>query len=151
MGRPTKLTEEVKGRIVTAIKAGSYVETAAAFAGVGKSTFYDWLKKGATAKSGIFRELSLEIEQALAHADVRDIGIIAKAAQKGIWQAAAWRLERKHPDQWGRRQVIQVGNGDHMMKTTEIDLANLSDEELDTLESLMRKGAKPKDKEKEPA
>lgn len=145
MARPTKLNAEVLEKIVTAIKAGSYVETAAAFAGVGKSTLYDWLRKGAAQKNGIYREFSIAIEQALAHADVRDITIIAQAAQKGVWQAAAWRLERKYPDRWGKRTVIQVG-GEGAMQSKEIDLANLSDQELDDLERLLKKGA-PKAKE----
>lgn len=140
MARPTKLTPEVVEKIVAAIRAGSYVETAASYAGVSKSSLYEWLKKGATEKDGPFREFSIAVEQAMAHADVRDISVIAAAAQKGVWQAAAWRLERKHPDQWGRRQVIQVGTGDEVMRSQEVDLANLSDEELEDLERLLRKG-----------
>ena len=149
MGRPTKLNDEVTEKVVTAIKAGSYVETAAAFAGVSKSTLYDWLKRGANQKEGIYREFSAAVEQALAHADIRDIGIIATAAQKGVWQAAAWRLERKHPDQWGRRQVIQVGTGDEIMRTQEIDLSLYTDQELDDLEKLLKKGKTQIEKEEE--
>lgn len=147
MPRPTKLNDDTKEKVITAIKAGSYVETAAAFAGIAKSTLYEWLRKGANEKEGIYRQFAEEVEQALAHADVRDIGIIAAAAQKGVWQAAAWRLERKHPDQWGRRQVIQVGTGDEALKTQEIDLANFTDEELDMLEKLLKKGRAPKETE----
>lgn len=141
-----KLNPETQDKIVIAVRAGSYVETAAAFAGVGRSTLYDWLRKGANQTEGIYRDFSLAIEQAMAAADVRDISIIAAAAKKGVWQAAAWRLERKHPQKWGRRQVIQFGSGEEMMQTSEVDLANLSDEELDTLEALMKKGRMP-DKE----
>lgn len=36
---------------------------------------------------------------------------IRQAAQGGVWQAAAWRLERRHPDQWGRRQQDVVVSG----------------------------------------
>lgn len=147
MGRPTKLTPQVQEKIVTAIKAGSYVETAAAYAGIVKSTFYEWLRKGAAEKEGIHRDFSAACEQALAHADVRDIGIIAKAASKGVWQAAAWRLERKHPEQWGRRQVIQVGTGDDLMKTTEVDLSAYTDHELEELDRLLKKGRAKADKE----
>jgi len=136
----SKFTPETRDKILLAIRAGSYVETAAAYAGIGKSTLHEWLKRGANEKAGDFRDFSLAVEQAIAQADVRDITIIANAAQKGIWQAAAWRLERKHPQQWARRHVLQVGSEDGMLKTQEIDLANLSDRELNDLDRLLRKG-----------
>ena len=31
------------------------------------------------------------------------VGLIGQAAQKN-WTAAAWRLERKYPDKWGRTE-----------------------------------------------
>jgi len=42
---------------------------------------------------------------------VRDVAIIAKAAAGGHWQAAAWRLERKFPDRWGRKTKL-TGDGE---------------------------------------
>lgn len=56
-GRPTKLSQVLRhdqGRpvtvaehVVAAIRAGNYVEAAAASAGVNKDTVYDWLRQGA--------------------------------------------------------------------------------------------------------
>lgn len=103
MARPTKLTPELQEKICQAIRAGNYIETAAAYAGVNKSTLYDWLKRGGRAKSGKYKEFSNAVEKALAEAEVRDVFIIGKAAEEN-WQAAAWRLERKFPDRWGRRE-----------------------------------------------
>src|SRR5690625_7108873 len=45
-GRPTKLTPEVHDTIVDALRAGNYIETAAALAGVSKVSLYAWLKIG---------------------------------------------------------------------------------------------------------
>lgn len=115
-GRPTKLTPELQASVVEAIRAGNYVETAAAFAGIDKTTLYDWLRQGATAGSGPYHEFSHAVKAAQAAAEVRDVMLIGKAAATQ-WQAAAWRLERKFPDRWGRK--VQVG-----------DLAKLSDAEL---------------------
>jgi len=42
MARPTKLTPAVQKKIVDAIKAGNYMETAAAYAGISKQTLYNW-------------------------------------------------------------------------------------------------------------
>ena len=46
MGRPTKLNEDITEEIVKAIKLGNYLETAAAYVGISKSTLYDWLRRG---------------------------------------------------------------------------------------------------------
>jgi len=118
MARPTKLTIGVQSQIITVIKAGNYIETAAAYAGISKNTLYDWLKRGEREKQRVnknskakirkleadFVEFSDAIEKALAEAEIRDVTIIAKAAEEQ-WQAAAWRLERKFPDRWGRRKL----------------------------------------------
>jgi hypothetical protein len=37
-------------------------------------------------------------------AEAADVTLIAQAAREGQWQAAAWRLERKFPSKWGRRE-----------------------------------------------
>lgn len=118
IGRPTKFNKEIQNKIIMAIKAGNYVETAAAYAGINKSTLYDWLKRGEREKQRVaknprykirkseapFVGFSDAVEKALAEAEVRDVVIVGEAA-KVHWQAAAWRLERRHPDRWGRRQV----------------------------------------------
>jgi len=101
-GRPTKLTPALQSKICDAIRAGNYLETAAAYAGVNKTTLHRWMRDGARAKSGALYEFNLAIEKALADAEARDVALIAKAASDGVWQAAAWRLERKFPQRWGR-------------------------------------------------
>lgn len=108
MARPIKLNKEIIKKIVDAIKAGNYLETASAYAGVSKVTLYNWLKRGARAKrNSIYKEFLNAVEKAQAEAEVRDVLIIAKAAEKN-WQASAWRLERKYPQRWGRREAINL-------------------------------------------
>lgn len=102
-GRPSKISPEIQARVVQAIQAGNYLEVAAAYAGLSKDTLYRWMKAGARSSSGPYREFSDAIQKALADAEVRDVALIAKAAADGEWTAAAWRLERKFPDRWGRR------------------------------------------------
>jgi len=51
-------------------------------------------------------KFSNAVEKALAEAEMRDVMIIGKAASEQ-WQAAAWRLERKFPQRWGRRVAIE--------------------------------------------
>ena len=54
MARPTKLNFNTHNKIITAIRAGNYIETAAAYAGVNKSTLYEWLKRGENRKARSF-------------------------------------------------------------------------------------------------
>lgn len=135
-GRPVKLTPELQNEICKVIRAGNYIETAAAFAGVSKQTLYNWMRKGRQAKSGKYREFLDAVKKALAESEVRDVMIIAKAAEEN-WQAAAWRLERKFPDRWGRKDRIDA-NLEHSGNITHrhIDLSSLSMEELEALEKI---------------
>ena len=104
-GRPTKLTPELESEIVELIKVGNYVETACAVAGIGKTTFYEWMKKAnASVRYNKYVRFRNAVEKAQAWAEARDIAIITKASEK-YWQAAAWKLERKFPDKFGRQKL----------------------------------------------
>lgn len=139
-GRPSKLTADIQNKIIEAIRAGAYVETAAAYAGINKTTFYDWLKKGARGEAPAFVEFSNAVQKALASSEMRDIVTITKAAESQ-WQAAAWRLERKHPNRWGRRQHVELSGSDggpvSLMVSSWSDLikkANASEKTIDVIE-----------------
>src|SRR5215218_753317 len=46
VGRRSKLTDEVEGELLQAVKAGSYLNAAARLAGVSEKTVYGWLRAG---------------------------------------------------------------------------------------------------------
>lgn len=114
-GRPAKINENLIKTITQAVKVGNYLETASAFAGISRSTLYEWLRRGKREKQRLEKNdrarmkkeealyvlLVDSLEQAQAEAEVRDVALIGEAA-KSQWQAAAWRLERKYPNKWGR-------------------------------------------------
>lgn len=117
-GRPIKLDQTIHDKIYTAIRSGNYIETAAAYAGINKTTLYEWLKRGERAiqtaeatgrkipaKEQPFASFSNAIEKALAEAEMNDVKRITAAARKD-WHAAAWRLERKFPSRWGRKHQV---------------------------------------------
>ena len=120
-GRPSKLTPQLQEQIVAAIQRGCYVETAAAMNGIAKDTFYRWLKQGAaiaaeeqpciTPHDEAMRDFSDAIKIATAQAEFRDVLVIDEAAQNGQWQAAMTRLERKHPQRWGRKVALTDEKG----------------------------------------
>ncbi len=130
-----KLTAAVHAQIVKGLRSGCYRKDAAAFADVGTSTFYRWMERGeADAESdrqSVERDLWEAVARAEADAVVRMNALIAAAAPKD-WKAAAWWLERKLPDDYGRRDRLEVTKP----RDGGLDLSRLSDEQLDQLEAL---------------
>ena len=125
-GRPTDLTPQAQAKIVLAIVGGNDNKVAAAHAGIGESTFYAWLDRGRKelarlaassrakpkASETPFVEFLEAIQKAQADAETRNVALIAKAAQDGTWTAAAWWLERKYPERWGRKDRHEVTGKD---------------------------------------
>ena len=70
-GRKTKLTPEVQEIIVDGINAGLTLVLTCARAGVTTATFYNWLEKGETAKSGALMEFSDTVSRARADSAMR--------------------------------------------------------------------------------
>ena len=122
MGRPTKLTPKLTREVADLVRAGNYLETAAAAVGVSRSTLNKWIRdgrrirddldrgprdpKGLTAAEGRVAQFSAAIGKARALSEAEALDRIAEAGRAGSWQADAWRLERKYPDRYGRR--VQV-------------------------------------------
>lgn len=106
MGRPSKLQPDLQERFCALVRAGNTVEIAAEAVGIGESTFYSWMDRGERGKPAdrpykAFREA---VEQARGEAESILVARVAKAAQGGSWQAAAWLLERRAPERWGKPQ-----------------------------------------------
>ena len=108
VGRPTIFTEALANKIITAIKNGAYVETAAQMCGVSKAVLYEWFKKGNRGESEQLRDFVDAVHKAQAEAEFRDLMVIGKAANGGAWQASAWRLERKFPDRYGLTRKLSL-------------------------------------------
>ncbi|MBY0274724.1 hypothetical protein K2Z84_05250 [Candidatus Binatia bacterium] len=108
-GRPPKLTPELQQRIIQAIQGGAYREKAAQFAGIAPETLSRWMSR----RGSPYAEFSQAVLEAEAHASVI-MALRVSAAAKDDWRAAAWWLERKFPDEWGRKDQHKItdGNGE---------------------------------------
>jgi len=96
-------------RLWDALEAGNTYNNACALAGLGRTTFYRWMDESKTAPEGHpLRDFRDTIKRACAIAENRHVLIIQKAAVHH-WQAAAWWLERRCPQHYGRRRIIAVG------------------------------------------
>jgi transposase len=121
MRRAISLNNDIQERIVRAIQAGNYQETAARFGGIGVSTFYKWMARGLEEPESKYGEFREAIENAKAQAEVFDVALIDQAAKDGSWQAAAWKLERKFPHRWGRVQRTEISGPDGQAVKVEVD------------------------------
>lgn len=108
-GRPSKFTPEVREKVLTALRMGHYRAVAATYAGISHETLRRWVKEAENPTADPeFRAFRNEIQIAESQAEVIDLGFIRQAARDGEWRAAAWRLERAHPDRWGKKDQSEV-------------------------------------------
>jgi len=101
----SKLTPEVRDKIVQAVKAGNYAKVAAQYAGVDESTLYRWIRQGERQGSGIYYQFCQSLKEAEAESEVRAVAIINRHMNEN-WTAAMTYLERRHPDRWKRRDEL---------------------------------------------
>lgn len=106
-GRPTKFTPEVRARIIDALADGNYIETACALADVTYRCFREWVKQGQAEGEGEFFQFSQDVTRAMADAEAKSIAMV-RTHSADDWRAAAWILERRHPDRWANTQRVKL-------------------------------------------
>ena len=95
------VTSEQTERLLDGLRHGMTRRAAAAFGGMHHATLYRMLASDAT--------LATEVEKAESQAEAAFTKLVADAAANPKnWTAAAWWLERRHPDDFGRRDRIDV-------------------------------------------
>jgi len=141
-GRPTALTRDIEERIISAVRGGSYLDDAAAYAGISERTLYRWMQKGRDALAAEehgyeltdqerqYGQFCQALLKARADATIRNVTLIQNAAQNGSWQAAAWFLERTNPRKWGRHETVEIEGIDRDTPTTRSDIALMLDERI---------------------
>jgi hypothetical protein len=132
MGRPTKLNHKIEEIIIECIGLGLTYEKAASAAKVSRHTIINWRKRGQNAKSGIYFNFFNKLKAAEAAGErinlqkIRDAAVggqevkQSKKFYKGNkiikrilttkktppdWRAAAWILERRYPEKYGKHRI----------------------------------------------
>jgi hypothetical protein len=144
-GAPLKLTPERQTGICEAIAAGVRPEIAAMRNGVGSRTYYRWMQLGRAADAEVvYAEFVEAVEAALAEWEAHDVLLIGAAAVKD-WHAAAWRLERRLPKVYGKRERHEIANADQepfrITAGPSFDPDRLTVEELEQLLALTEKAS----------
>lgn len=107
MGRPCKLTPIVQERIIGALWAGNTRHAAAGFAGIAASTLSRWIAQAERARNGKFKTFWNLLRVAENVAEMRCVMVIQESMRKD-WRAAAWWLERRRQDEWGKRENVDI-------------------------------------------
>jgi hypothetical protein len=99
MARPLTYSPERAQRITQALAAGNTRRAAAAGGGISEDTLARWVRR--------YAGFAEAIKSAEAEAERAHVGNIVRAAAEGTWQASAWWLERRRPEDWRRRDHVE--------------------------------------------
>jgi hypothetical protein len=132
------LTTQQREMVIQALQVGCPVKHAAMAAGIPNSTFAGWITNG---RAELHRreqgdepnpahddwcKLVTDVDTAIATGAVSQVVSIQRAANAGRWQAAAWLLSRRHPEEWGPpEQRIQIGQTTEDVSPRESIMAEL--------------------------
>lgn len=113
-GRKCKLNERLADKIAGHIADGMPVNQALQAVGLGKSAYYDWIAKGdrdlQKGKITGMSEFADKIKRAETGFVASHLANIADHSKK-VWQASAWLLERRFPEQFSIRAKTQQDQG----------------------------------------
>jgi len=112
-----KITDEHLVIVETALSKGFPYAMIADLLGIAKSTLSRYLTANPNIVERLKKAESLHITRALE--------VIDRAAEKGTWQAAAWRIERRAQEHFGQQSRVQVGGAVANVHFTAADAALL--------------------------
>jgi hypothetical protein len=129
MARPTKLTSEIQQKIGENISLGLTYALAASAPGITYQTLNFWMNKGKNSKSGEYFEFYKYITKCNADATKALLERLNKAAVAGNCQVCMFILERRFPEDFGRRVYRKMNVvAENINANVEI-----TDQEADTL------------------
>lgn len=111
IGRPTKLNAELADAILNTVAHGSTFHAAAQAAGVNRTTLIAWRERGEAdldnGKDTVFARFAHGLPRARARGEASLVDTIRAHATMD-WRAAAWLLERRNPEDWAKRDSLDV-------------------------------------------
>lgn len=99
MGRQSKYTTDVVQKIEQALRIGATLKLAAEYAGISEDTLIGWKKR--------YPDFSAKCAGACAAGAMKWLAVIDQAAPED-WRAAAWKLERRYPEEYGQRVRVDI-------------------------------------------
>ena len=140
-GRPNLLdnSPEIREAILQYIEEGLAFSEACSLAGVSRQTLYNYMQSGAAniRKEDYEQENAqfyLLVKQAEAQSELNSLKKINNAANiPAFWGAAAFLLERRYPDRYGKQDRLTVQSTSRIdIQTTNVE-SNIIDAESRTI------------------
>jgi hypothetical protein len=100
MARPTKLTPATEKVILDALRDGATRTAAFEAAGLHRSQIPRLMRRFASFRAAVIG--------AEASAEIQATATVRAAIAAGGWRAAAWWLERRRHQDWGRRDRVEI-------------------------------------------
>jgi hypothetical protein len=123
----TLLTKDIADDLKNKILRGLTDQQACEMVGVSTKTFFDW--------QGVYSPFKEFIRRAKAQVEFDTLEHIQDAMDGGTWSAAAWFLERKYPQRYGKRDVLkqQIYHVHMEFVRVVIDVINDQDPQMKTV------------------
>jgi hypothetical protein len=132
--RRSRFTPAIQARVLEAVRKGATAELAAAYGGIGRRTLHDWIANGMDDPDSVFAEFAIAYREAEAVGALENLSQIEEAARNGDWRAAAWKLEKRFPESFGK--TVTESRVDIKAAIAPVDvkeLAKLTPEQLEAL------------------
>lgn len=124
-GRPSKLTPAMHTKICDMLRKGNYVTTVASACGLHPQTIHTWRRRGSDpnyAPEGVefdedgftldfYGDFARDTTIAMAQAEVEAVGSLKDHFDRD-WRAAAEFLQRKFPERWNPKVVMELSGKD---------------------------------------
>lgn len=159
MGKPTKKKNEVQLKyknlyqerfwadpqcievLTKGLKEGRDLKVACESIGVAKPLYDRALKEGyrcllmkpedRTEDDNLLANFYVECKQAVSEFEEGAIASVIKAAKYGDWKAAAWLLERRMPETYGKRELPPLSTGeDNRAQKIEVQIIDSHSEDV---------------------
>jgi len=111
--KPTKAQSKVREDLIENLRTGMTIEAACLLAGIGRTTYYRWLDED--------EKWADECKSAVRFAEAVLLERVKQLAMdKMDWRAFAWILEKRFPDDYGKRQELKVESSQSSDGTAEV-------------------------------
>lgn len=122
--------------VLRAIRRGCDLDSAADVSGVRQHVLREWLYRGAQPDAPPqFAKFARQFHAALAESELELVECVRGHAAEE-WRAAAWLLERRHPERWGPSLRLNAAAIERLV-------GELSGEELAQLADVVRERVAP--------
>ena len=117
MGRRDLITNypEQIDEFLKAITLGMSIKSSCDYANISEEAFFYWQRQGQKEidegkKDGKHAKFLKRYKNAKAKFQMRHVARITQAADDGTWQASAWLLERRCPEEFAQRNDVNLSD-----------------------------------------